>query len=270
MVLPCLVITQPDPARPAASYFVCATPRTGSSLLLGLLESTGVAGHPQAYFRAPDEHLWAQRWQISRNHDDGFDYGDYVHAALIHGRTRNGVFGAKLMWGTLEEMLNKLAAVSGDPPDDDIGLLTRTFGASRFVYVRRDDVVAQAVSWLRAEQTGTWYLGGNGEIGGTVHTGRAPAYDQRRITELIQTINEHNAGWEAWFSSAGIKPYRVRYQQLAANPAATTHDVLSFLGLRLPDGHRIVPRHQRQADDLNQQWADRYRERSGDQKRPQT
>jgi hypothetical protein len=41
------------------SYFVCGTPRTGSSLLLGLLESTGVAGHPQAYFREPDEPAWA-------------------------------------------------------------------------------------------------------------------------------------------------------------------------------------------------------------------
>jgi trehalose 2-sulfotransferase len=227
---------------------------------LGLLESTGVAGHPQAYFRAPDEHLWAERWQIPRTPDDGFGYGDYVRAALTHGRTTNGVFGAKLMWGTLQEMLDKLRALSGDPRGDDVGLLTRTFGASRFVYVRRDDVVAQAVSWLRAEQTGAWYLGGNGEIGGTVPTGRAPAYDRERITDIVQTINEHNAGWEAWFASAGITPYRVRYEHLAADPAATTRDIVGFVGLRLPDGHRIAPRHRRQADDLNQQWADRYRE----------
>jgi trehalose 2-sulfotransferase len=46
-------------AVPVDSYFVCGTPRTGSSLLLGLLESTGVAGRPQAYFREPDEPLWA-------------------------------------------------------------------------------------------------------------------------------------------------------------------------------------------------------------------
>jgi len=37
---------------------------------------------------------------------------------------------------------------------------------TRFVYLRRADVVAQAVSWLRAEKTGTRYVGGNGEIGG--------------------------------------------------------------------------------------------------------
>ncbi|GAA3334684.1 hypothetical protein GCM10020358_00070 [Amorphoplanes nipponensis] len=36
----------------AVSCLLCATPRTGSSLLLGLLASTGIAGHPEAYFRA--------------------------------------------------------------------------------------------------------------------------------------------------------------------------------------------------------------------------
>jgi LPS sulfotransferase NodH len=247
VVLPCLV----------TSYFICATPRTGSSLLLGLLDSTGIAGHPQAYFRAPDEQLWARRWRLA----PAPGYDDYVRAALAHGRTGNGVFGAKLMWGTLDEMLTKIAAASPGRPDRDadIDLLTRTFGRTRFVYLHRADVVAQAVSWLRAEQTGTWYLGGNGEISGTVHAGRAPSYDRDRITELVHLIGEHNAAWEAWFASAGVEPYRLRYEQLTADPAATVHDILRFLGLRLPAGHTIAARHRRQADDLNHRWANRYR-----------
>jgi LPS sulfotransferase NodH len=227
------------------SYFVCATPRTGSSLLLGLLGSTGVAGHPQAYFRAPDEPLWARRWGLPAT----AGYDAYVRAALAHGRTGNGVFGAKLMWGTLDELLTKLS------PDG----LTGTFGQTRFVYVHRGDVVAQAVSWLRAEQTGTWYLGGDGEISGTVHTGRAPAFDPDRITELIGTITEHNAAWEAWFASAGVEPHRLSYEQLTADPAAAVHDILRFLGLPRPAGHPVAA-HRRQADDLNRQWASRYRE----------
>jgi trehalose 2-sulfotransferase len=38
----------------------------------------------------------------------------------------------------------------------DVAVLNRVFGATRFVYLRRDDALAQAVSWLRAEQTGVW------------------------------------------------------------------------------------------------------------------
>jgi LPS sulfotransferase NodH len=45
------------------------------------------------------------------------------------------------------------------------------------LFLRRADVVAQAVSWLRAEQTGTWYIGGNGEIGGGTGTGEPPGAD---------------------------------------------------------------------------------------------
>ena len=237
--------TPPEPTSRADSYFVCATPRTGSSLLLGLLDSTGVAGHPQAYFRTPDEPLWAERWGLP----SAYGYADYVRAAMAHGRTRNGVFGAKLMWDTFQEMLGKLAP----------GSLAGTVNEPRFVYLRRDDVVAQAVSWLRAEQTGAWYLGGNGEISGAVRSGGKPAYDRRRITELIRTIGEHNAGWEAWFASVGVEPHRVTYEQLAADPVQTTRDILGFLGLHLPVGRDITPRHRRQGDDLNERWVSRYR-----------
>ena len=34
------------------SYLVCATPRSGSTLLCQALDSTGVAGHPEEYFEA--------------------------------------------------------------------------------------------------------------------------------------------------------------------------------------------------------------------------
>ena len=120
-----MAVTMPlSVARPVDSYFVCGTPRSGSSLLLGLLESTGVAGRPQAYFREPDEPLWADRWQVPHSADGGFDYADYLRAALAAGRTENGVFGAKLMWGTLDELVVKLGRVFPDLSGDDAGLLT--------------------------------------------------------------------------------------------------------------------------------------------------
>jgi LPS sulfotransferase NodH len=242
------------------SYFICATPRTGSSLLLGLLESTGVAGRPQAYFRSPDEPLWADRWQLPRAADGGFDYGDYVRAALATGRTDNGVFGAKLMWGTLDEVVTKLAPLHPDLDGNDVALLRRAFGRTRFVHLRRDDVLAQAVSWLRAEQTGTWFVGGNGEISGGAGDGRAPHFDADGIGHFVSTIRQHNAAWESWFARWGIQPHAVRYEELVGDMAATTHGILDFLGLEVPDGgYPVVARHRRQSDELNQQWIARYR-----------
>jgi LPS sulfotransferase NodH len=242
------------------SYFVCATPRTGSSLLLGLLASAGVAGRPQAYFRAPDELLWADPWGIPREPAGGFDYADYLRAALAAGRTGNGVFGAKLMWGTLDKLVDKLGMVHPDLAGGDVALLDRAFGRTRLVYLRRDDVVAQAVSWLRAEQTDTWYVGGGGEIGGNGGgSGRSPTFDAAGIDRLVRLIEEHNAGWEEWFAASGVRPHRIRYEDLDADMVGVTRGTLDFLGLDLPDGHAIVPQHQRQADQLNDQWIDRYR-----------
>lgn len=250
------------PTDQVDSYFVCATPRTGSSLLLGLLESTGVAGRPQAYFRSPDEPLWADRWRLPRTPDGGLvDYAHFVRAALAVGRTDNGVFGAKLMWGTLDEVVDKLTEVHPDLRGDDVALLDRAFGRTRFVFLRRDDVVAQAVSWLRAEQTGRWFVGGNGEISGDAGEGHEPRFDADGIRGFVETIREHNAAWEAWFARWGIRPHRVSYENLDADTAGAAHGVLDFLGIELPAGGcDIVPRHRRQADDVNRRWIARYRE----------
>jgi LPS sulfotransferase NodH len=248
----------PD-GRPVDSYFVCATPRTGSSLLLGLLDSTGVAGRPQAYFRGPDEPLWAERWRLPHRAGGVVDYARYVRAARVAGSTGNGVFGAKLMWGTLDELLGKLATGYPDLAGRDVALLTRAFGRTGFVHLRRDDVVAQAVSWLRAEQTGEWFVGGNGEIGGAGGGGQPPRFDAERLDRLVRTVEEHDAAWRTWFAAAGVRPHRVRYEELRADPVGVTRGVLADLGLDLPAGAVVAPRHARQSDELNAEWERRYR-----------
>src|SRR4051794_33551393 len=52
--LPTNVVHNPSvsSSRPTCSYLVCATPRSGSTLLCEALKSTGVAGVPEEYFEA--------------------------------------------------------------------------------------------------------------------------------------------------------------------------------------------------------------------------
>jgi trehalose 2-sulfotransferase len=61
-------------------------------------------------------------------------------------------------------------------------------------------------------------------------------------------IGEHNAAWEAWFASVGIRPHQVSYEELNADMADVTLGILDFLGLGVPGERVIVPRHERQAD----------------------
>src|SRR3954453_1951322 len=117
-----------SPVRPELSYLVCATPRSGSTLLCHLLDQTGMAGHPEEYFEAlqhsglprrPEEYFDRERHaniverlafrempdeRTQREPNPLWDpatYDRYLKWALEAGTTENGVFGAKLMWGYL-------------------------------------------------------------------------------------------------------------------------------------------------------------------------
>jgi trehalose 2-sulfotransferase len=248
------IAAAPDRKR-IDSYLICATPRTGSSLLCGLLDSTEVAGHPESWFRQPDEPQWAARWGIASSLDGSFSYADYFRAAVTAGSTANGVSAARIMWGTMDEITAHLAPLYPAQAGSDSGLLSAAFGRTRFVYLRRVDVVAQAVSLLRAEQTGVWFE--------TAHDRQEPqgepGFDFDQVRERVRLIENHNAAWEQWFAAAGIRPHLVRYEELDADPVRIARGVLGFLGLDLPAGREITVRHKRLADELNAHWIERYR-----------
>lgn len=243
----------PDPGH-TDSYLICATPRTGSSLLCGLLDSTGVAGHPESWFRRQAEPEFAARWGIADPSNGAFDYASYFQAAVAAGSTANGVFAARIMWGTMDEVTAHLASVYPGHAGSAAGLLSAAFGRTRFVHLRRGDVVAQAVSLLRAEQTGVWFETPDERREPTAE----PGFDFGQVRELVRQIEEDNATWEAWFTAEGIRPHRVRYEDLDADPIGIASGVLGFLGLDLPAGREITVRHKRLADDLNAQWVASY------------
>jgi LPS sulfotransferase NodH len=51
--------------RPPLTFVICATPRTGSTLLCALLAATGVAGRPESIYWAEDRADWAEEWGVS-------------------------------------------------------------------------------------------------------------------------------------------------------------------------------------------------------------
>jgi LPS sulfotransferase NodH len=187
-----------------------------------MLASTGVAGAPESFFRAPDRESWAARWGIGR--DDGtFDDADDVAAALAAGRTDNGVFAARVMWGTLQELTATLRVIHDVPDAADLDVLTRAFGRTRFVHVRRIDVVAQAVSWSKAEQTDRWVE--------TTDAAMMPPpdvrFDRDVVDELCRTIRLSDDGAEI----------RIRHRRLA-DETSTEWIARYRRGRDGTDGHR--------------------------------
>lgn len=244
--------------RPS-SYLLCGTPRTGSTLLCSLLASTGVAGRPESYFRAADERTWAARFGVPVADDGSVDRRALVAGALRAGTTPNGVFGARVMWGSVDALVDGLRPGSGVRARSDLDVLDEAMGPLRLVHLRRVDVVQQAVSWARAEQTGYWQQGDA--------LSAEPAFDRDQVDHLLREVREHDAGWRAWFDEQGASPLVVTYEELVADPGRSVRAVLDHLGVEPPAAWRPRSPHRRQADEVSADWVRRYRaaSSSGDQ-----
>lgn len=232
------------PPRMPNGYLLCATPRTGSTLLCSLLASTNVLGFPESYFRVQDEESWALRLGVQVVGGRVHDYGAFIKAVRAAGSTANGVFAAKVMWGSVEPVIEGLAPPAGQ---SDVMSLEGAFGPLAFVHLTREDRVAQAVSWARAEQTGYWH---HGDMASAV-----PEPDLARMTDLVEEIDDHNALWERWFTANHVQPHRLTYEALTIDPAGAIVGIASHLGVVVPEAWRPRSPHRKQADQTNAEWS---------------
>ena len=65
------------------SYMICATPRSGSTLLCEALRNTGLAGYPDEYFGPMHVDRWNEKWGTSSEKD-------YLEMVLQYGKGDNG------------------------------------------------------------------------------------------------------------------------------------------------------------------------------------
>lgn len=261
------------------SYLVCATPRSGSTLLCHALDQTGVAGHPQEYFEAlhrsgvprrpheyfdPDRHANIVERLAFREMPDGAaepsplwhpeSYHEYLAWALEEGTTANGVFGAKLMWGYLGDFAQLLRGIDGMAGRPLPELLDRAFPGLRYVQITRENKIRQAVSLWKAVQTQAWKrergekLGESGDL----------VFSFRAINYLVRLLTAHDASWDAYFLGLGREPLKLTYEELAASTEEVVGRVLGHLGIPVPDGLRgEAPRLSAQADEVSEEWVAR-------------
>jgi LPS sulfotransferase NodH len=198
-----------------SGLIVCATQRSGSTLLSELLKATGVAGVPSEYFQHfKDTGLADQPRQYLAGVSDpavmallppldpgvpetSFDF-DAVRRA---GTTPNGVFAAKIMWSHTPDLWARL----GDRSLEDV------FGPLRYVQVVRRDKVAQAVSLWTAIQTQAW---SSGDVAIA-----EPVYSFAAISHLVSWLADGERGWTQWLR--GRSPDVVVYEDFARDPAPT-------------------------------------------------
>ncbi len=167
--------------EPERSYLVCATQRSGSTLVCQALKETGIAGRPEEYYEAlmhsgrprePHEYftgvddpaILSHLGERARSNDpqprsplwSRTAYDRYLDWSMEQGTTDNGIFGAKMMWNYFGDFVSLVRNVPEyrDLPLDE--LMPAVFPDVKFVRVIRANKVRQAISLWKAVQTATW------------------------------------------------------------------------------------------------------------------
>jgi len=219
-------------------YLVCSSPRCGSTYFCELLASTGVLGIPREYLNV------AGGWgQLDRKRPT--DLRLLLDRVLRAGSTPNGIYALKVH----ADHFAAIAAVV-DP--------VRTLPNMKFVRIRRRDILAQAISWSRAEQTH--------QFRATDRQTHVPTYDATGIRTFLRLLIEQDARWERMFAEVGCMPLEIEYESLVEDPQRDVTRVATLMGLTQPVP--IAPRRVKvtiQRDQLNAEWRSRFLAETGDE-----
>lgn len=250
----------PAPPSMTRTYVIASVPRSGSTLLCRMLWDTGGVGAPKEYLNPMQLRDWEARL--------GKTWARRVGHALVGGRAAGLVRGRGWSRARLLEHLERVRSRRTDP--------TGWFGlklhrhhfegwftsrgwdaesilrADRWIRIRREDRVAQAVSWARALQTGRWASHQRASL---------PAvYRPRQIERLALEIDRQEACWDEYFARAGRAPLCLTYEQLVADHEGTIRRVLAYLEVPGAAEARVAsPALRSQADAVNADWIARYR-----------
>ena len=247
---------------PRRTVLLCTHPRSGSTLLGEAMYFAGGLGCPLEYFHAGFRPSFARRW-------DAPDYARLSAAVNRHRTTPDGTLGVKLFWRDIEEVardadpeLERFANVPpSDVPADYYAALAdhvaRLFPNPQFVHLWREDRLRQAISAVRAVETGRWR-----SIPGAAQDDppAAAPFDAERIERIMGYSDYCHGHFRNLFAAMGATPHSLSYEALTGDYVTSVRAVLRHLG---SDAEPRAPRMRRQADSASEAMVLRYlRERA--------
>lgn len=227
---------------PDHCYLICATPRSGSTLLSELLRASLVMGEPREYLDRGGMMFRLARAYGATRADGGVRPTAYLRALVDRHAGGNGAFGIKLMYDHLAPFL----------PVPAFRSLARR---SRYVWLRRRDMLAQAVSAALAEKRSQWH-----RVAGEQAPTGDPPYDRTALERAWRGVLVHDAGWRLFFDVNRIEPLTLTYEELLADTDGACRRVCAAVGIADPppfslEGAAVEP----MSTAANREWIDRYR-----------
>ena len=244
------------------AFVICTSPRSGSTLLCKLLAATGISGNPGSYFHDPSLDAWEDYFGLPQQPSRRKRIEAVIARALDKGTKDTGMFGLRLQRGSFDFFMQSLALLHPDATTD-IARIEATFGSTCFIHLTRTDKVEQAVSLVRAEQSGLWHRAPDGREIERLAAPQDPTYDAARIAEAVDTFETYDADWHRWFEAQAVAPMRVTYDALARDPTGVLSEILGALALDRTRAESVLPEVAKLADATNRDWVARFRAEAG-------
>ena len=241
-------MTPPDSkTQLTTSYLICATPRSGSSLLCEALKNTNLAGRPDEYFGPMHVSRWSEQWQPASE-------ADYLEKVKIYATGSNGVLGLKVMRLYWQNFINFLHKAARQRYQSELELLHTHFPNLHFIWITRRDKVRQAVSWAKFIQGSAWHWEGD-----QPQKLENLKFNPENITTFITQTSIHESAWLAFFQQNNLHPHIVVYEDFIQTYEQTALKLLDGLGIPHPPTVPFDPRKMKQqTDDLSEEWVQRY------------
>lgn len=220
----------------SSTYAIVAQARTGSTMLEERLRARGL-GMPFEYLNPNLEKALVERWTGS---ETPVRFARYLELLKQHRTTPNGYFGIKCLHSQLDRRLGRAALVRK---------FLLTF--DRIVVLNRRDKLAQAISAVRAEQTGQWtsHLAG---------AGREPEFDTQTISQRIHRFLIQDRALAAMKLDNDRPVLALAYEELRDAPEESWARVQAFLGVEPAPAGAARPKTERQRDALSEEWERMY------------
>jgi LPS sulfotransferase NodH len=219
-------------------FVIASSYRSGSTLV-------GLSLWKDGRFGAPFEYLNFEKhmdYMMARLGSTDFD--EYLQRLIPLRTSRNGVFGVKAHFHHFEAFVEKSKSWRD------------SVASAKFLYVNRSDKIAQAISMAKALQNNAW--------SSFSKTRKVPLfYSKDLIDDCLNEVMEQTRGWWGWFEARNIRPHIINYEEFVENPIENIRRVAEWFGVDLDVGEAInLPMSERQSDQTNFEWTERYLEES--------
>lgn len=237
----------PDWAPPRLTCFLTGTARTGSSYLAHLMKGTGLLGWPREFFNRsiPPKYILDPSAGLPpplAGQSASVPWRCRVLAAV--GQSPNGIASTKMFADHLRWVVGQIR-------------IAEWFPTLRFVHLRREDKLGQAISAAIAAETQVWEGHGRKPV-------PEPIVSAATIDSLLRYILNCESMWSAYFLRNRIEPLHLSYEELDLDPVASVERIASYLEVDLVASPGDSGPYVRQRNHLNEEWRARYLEEVAD------